>query len=185
MDLTKSAEPDSTQVNADDLISGPVVVTITAVREGTSEQPVNIDVAEFPDRAYRPSKSMRRVLIACWGADSSAYIGRRMKLYRDPEVTFGRDKVGGIKIGALSDIDKKVGIALTISRGSRKPHVVEPLTDAPTDVPAATVTPDDVAACESIPTLRGWWKKADADTRTLIESRVKALEEAALGEDGN
>ena len=136
MDISKTTEPDSTQVNAEDFLAGPQTVTVTGVRTGTAEQPVNIDLAEFPGRAYRPNKSMRRVLVSAWGKEASEYTGRKLTLYRDPEVTFGREKPGGIKISHLSHIDKPLEIALTVSRGKRKPHRVEPLAESP--VPSVT-----------------------------------------------
>jgi hypothetical protein len=142
MDLSTTTVPDSTQVNAEDLLAGPRTVTITAVRPGTSEQPVNIDLAEFPGRAYRPSKSMRRVLVHAWGPQTASYIGRRLTLYRDPDITFGRDKVGGIRISALSHLNKRLEIALTVTRGKRAVFTVDPLTE-----PQA-VTPEAVAEFE-------------------------------------
>lgn len=131
MDISQTTVPDSTQVNAEDFLSGPRTVTIAAVREGTAQQPVNIDLVEFPGRAYRPNKTMRRVIEAAWGRDTDAYAGRRMTLYRDPEVTFGRDTPGGIKISNLSHIDRTITIALTVTRGRRAPVVVEPLPQTP------------------------------------------------------
>ena len=133
MDLSQTIAPVIDQVTAEDFLGGPRTVTITNVREGTAEQPVNIDVAEYPDRPYRPSKTMRRVLVAAWGPDSTAYIGRRMTLYRDPDVKFGRDTVGGIKISHLTHIPKPLRLALTVKRGQRAPFTVEPLPNlAPT-----------------------------------------------------
>lgn len=179
--MTEAIIPKSDQLNADDLMAGPVTVTVDSVTKGTAEQPVNIHLVEFPDRAYRPSKSMSRVLVSTWGAESSNYTGRRMTLYRDAEITFGRDKVGGIRISHLSHIDGPQEIALTESRGKRKPFKVQPLANEST--PQADITNDTIAGCDSIPTLRGWWKGADAKTRKVIEARVKALEEAALAAD--
>lgn len=171
MDLTNTIEPDSTQVNAEDFLSGPRTVTISDVRTGTAEQPVNIDLVEFPGRAYRPSKSMRRVLVSVWGKEASEYAGRRLTLYRDAEVTFGRDKVGGVKIAAMSHLDKRVSLMLTASRGKRAPHVVEPLTDdAPTEP-----TAEEVAASTDADTLRGWWKFSGTERREQIEARVSEL----------
>lgn len=127
-DMTASIEPRSDQLNAEDLLTGPRTVTITDVKRGTDEQPVNIVTAEFgPGRPYKPSKTMRRVIVAAWGADASVYIGRRLTIYRDPEITFGRDKVGGIRISALSDIPSRLSLALTVTRGRRAPFVVDPL----------------------------------------------------------
>lgn len=131
MDVSQTTVPDSSQVNAEDFLAGPRTVTVAGVRQGNSEQPVNIDLVEFPGRAYRPSKSMRRVLVMCWGKDSDTYAGRRLTLYRDPDVKFGRDTPGGIKISNLSHIDRAVTMALTVTRGKREPHTVQPLPQSP------------------------------------------------------
>lgn len=141
-DITSAAQPRSDQINADDLISGPRVVRIVEVRKGSAEQPVEIVTEEFgPGRPYKPAKSMLRVLIAAWGSKASAYAGRRLVLYRDPEISFGPAKVGGIRISAMSDIPQRLTIALTVTRGRRTPFTVEPLPDTP---PApAPITDDD------------------------------------------
>ena len=151
MDLTQSIAPRSDQLNADDLMSGPRTVTITEVTAGNAEQPVNVHLAEFPDRPFKPSKSMRRVMVAAWGSDASAYAGRRLTLYRDPEITFGRDKVGGIRISHMSHIDKRLTIALTVTRGKRAPYHVEPLKEqAPTPRPMQEQTARMFAALAAI-----------------------------------
>jgi hypothetical protein len=138
MDLTTTTVPDSTQVNAEDFIGGPRTVTITGVRAGTAEQPVNFDLGEYPGRAYRPGKSMRRVLIAAWGAETNNYVGRRLTLYNDPTIKFGPMTTGGIRISHLSHIDKPLTIALTVTRGKRAPYVVQPL---PAEVKPSTPAP--------------------------------------------
>jgi len=127
VDLTESIAPKSDQLNADDLMAGPVTVTIAEVAKGTPEQPVDVRLVEFPGRAYRPSKSMRRVMVSAWGAEASTYAGHRITLFRNPEITFGRDKVGGIEISHLSHIDKPLTVALTATRGKRKNFTVAPL----------------------------------------------------------
>lgn len=134
MDMTESIIPRSDQINAEDLLTGPRTVTITAVNKGSLEQPVNIVTAEFgAGRPYKPSKSMRRILVSAWGAEASNYIGRRLTIYRDPDITFGRDKVGGIRISHLSNIDKRHEVALTVTRGKRSTFTVDPLPDDPCD----------------------------------------------------
>jgi hypothetical protein len=125
--MTATIAPKSDQLNADDLISGPITVTVAEVAAGSPEQPVDVRLVEFPGRAYRPSKSMRRILVSAWGAEASSYTGRRISLYRNPEIMFGRDKVGGIEISHLSDIDKPLTVALTATRGRRKNFTVQPL----------------------------------------------------------
>ena len=127
MDLTASIQPKSDQLNADSLMAGPVTVTIDEVIPGNDEQPVNVKLIEYPGRAYRPSKSMLRVLVAAWGKESSAFAGRRLTLYRNPNTKFGRDVVGGIEISHLSHIDKPLKVPLTVTRGKRALFNVQPL----------------------------------------------------------
>ncbi|CAH0232704.1 hypothetical protein SRABI26_02689 [Arthrobacter sp. Bi26] len=144
MDLTQSITPKSDQLNSDDLITGPVTVTITEVRAGNAEQPVSILLAEFPGRPYKPSKSMRRVLVQGWGSDGDTYSGRRLALFRNPEIKFGGDQVGGIEIAAMSHIPKRLSVSLMITRGKRKPFHVQPLPDAaPTAAPSSPPTIND------------------------------------------
>ena len=140
MNLNETIAPDSTQLNAEDMLAGAITVTITGVEKGTPDQPVNILLAEFPDRAYRPCKSMRRVLVAAWGSDASVYTGRRITLFNDPTVKWGGAAVGGIRISHLSHIDKRLTLSLTTARGKRSPFTVDPLPDKPT-----SVAPDLVA----------------------------------------
>lgn len=150
MDLSTTIEADSTQINADDLTGAPRTVTVTGVSKGTADQPVNIQVAEFPERSYRPCKSMRRVLVSAWGADASKYVGRRMTLFNDPTVKWGGAAVGGVRISHLSHIDKPLTIALTETRGKRKPHRVEPLPDAPAAQPKAPTAAGVIKAFEAM-----------------------------------
>ena len=133
MDLTDSIAPRSDQMNAEDLLTGPRTFTVTEVRKGSSaEQPVSIYLAEFPsDRPFKPSKTVRRLIVSAWGKETDVYPGRRLTLYRDPDVTFGKDKVGGIRVSHMSHIDKRITLALTTTRGKRAPFVVEPLPDSP------------------------------------------------------
>jgi len=136
MDLTASIIPKSDQMDYSDFIAGPRTVTITEVRPGpTTEQPVEITLTEF-DRPWRPAKSMRRVLVAAWGSDSNNYIGRRMTLFGDPSVKWGGIAIGGIRISHVSHITKPLTIALTESKGKRKPFSVEPVKEAAPQAPA-------------------------------------------------
>ena len=178
MDMTTSIVPKSDQLNADDLMTGPVTVTIESVSAGNAEQPVDVHLVEFPGRAYRPSKSMRRVMVTAWGKESAAYTDHRMTLYRDPEVKFGGDKVGGIKISHLSHITKPLPIALTETRGKRKVHTVDPLPDVASSLPAQSEpSAAEVAACTDTDALRAMWQASGAERRAQIESRVAELTE--------
>ena len=175
MDLTDTIAPKSDQMNADDLISGPRTFTIAEVRKGASdEQPVDVVLAEFPKgRPFKPSKSMRRVMVAAWGKDADAYVGRRLTLYRDPDITFGKERVGGIRISHMSHIGKRLNMALTITRGRRAPFVVEPLPDE-----APTSAPVDEETVARLADLRAEWKTADAERKKAIEAEVATLQGA-------
>jgi hypothetical protein len=127
MDLAQSIEPNSQQVNAEDLLTGSRTVTITGVEKGTAEQPVFIHLAEFEGRTYRPGKSMRRIFVAAWGTDSSSYIGRMLTIYNDPTIKFGKELTGGIRISHMSHLTAPLTVALTVTRGRRAPFVVHPL----------------------------------------------------------
>ena len=173
MDLTNAITPKSDQLNAEDLLTGPRTFTITTVDPGSAEQPVNVHLAEMPGRPWRPSKSMSRVLAYLWGAETTPYAGRRVTLYRDPEVTFGRDKVGGIKISHLSDIDAPKSVSLTVTRGKRAPHTVKPLVE---QAPAPAL---DVATSTDEAALRLAWQQASPDVKAAIEARVAELKAGA------
>lgn len=134
MNIEDTLAPTSDQLDAIELVAGPRIFQIAKVSRGSVEQPVNVHFVDFP-RPWRPSKGMRRVLAACWGPDAAVWEGRFIKLYFDPDVTFGKDKPGGTRIAALSHIDKSKKVPLLVSRGKSALFVVEPL-DAPTTQPA-------------------------------------------------
>lgn len=127
MDITSSLAPRSDQLNADDLIGGPITVTIKEVTPGKAEQPFDFQLIEYPGRAYRPSLGMRRVIAHVWGGEASEYAGRKLTLYRDPDVTFGKDRTGGIRISHMSNISEPVSLPVTVSRGRRVNFTVQPL----------------------------------------------------------
>lgn len=126
-DMSQVIVPKSDQISADDFIAGPRTYTIEAVAisPGT-EQPVQIKLAGEA-RAWRPCKSMSRVLVAGWGPDAKVYAGRSVTLYRDPKVKWGGMEVGGIRVSHMSHIEREMLIQLTATKGKRAPHIVKPL----------------------------------------------------------
>jgi hypothetical protein len=162
MDLTQSIEPRSDQVNADDLVGGPITYTVREVITGKAESPFDFLLVET-DRAYRPSKTMRRIIVAAWGPEASNYTGRRLTLYREPSIMFGGQKVGGIRIGAMSHIDQRVELMLQVTRGKREKFTIEPLPDA--------------APMSRRDQLRAEWVSADESRRAEIQVEVEALDE--------
>lgn len=135
--------PKSDQLNADDLIAGPMTVRIESVTHGNADCPIAVRLeGKLP---YYPCKSMRRVLVAAWGENGAAYAGRSMTLYRDPDVKYGGIKVGGIRISHLSDIGADMHMALTVTRGKRAEYIVRKLT-APAAATVAWYPADKFAA---------------------------------------
>ncbi len=143
MDITDTLAPMSDQLDAVDLLGGPQTFTVAEVTKGKDDQPVNVRLVEFP-RVWRPGKSMRRVLAACWGADASQWTGRRVTLYCDTRVKFGGEEVGGTRISHLSHIDKAMKVPLIVTRGKSQVYTVQPLVEKPT--PKATTAGADIDA---------------------------------------
>lgn len=156
MDILSTTIPRSDQQNFDDYSVAPRTVTVAEVKRGSAEQPVEVHLVEFPGRPFKPSKSMRRVLIACWGSEASAYKGRRMTLFGDPTVKFGGIAVGGIRIAALSNIGEPKTILITETRSKRKEFVVRPLADDIGEHLAA------LTGATTLEGLQGVWQKVAA-----------------------
>ena len=189
MNMTETIAPKSDQINADDLIGGPRTITVTRVsaNEGTPEQPVNVFFDGDGGKPFRPCKSMRRVMVAIWGADARNYVGRSMTLYRDPEVAFGGMKVGGIRISHMSHIDKAVTMALTATRASRKPYTVQPLRSQPraadqTSAPTVPVAAH-AAAQKGSDAFRAWWRASPDTVREAAKPFLDALQKTAAKAD--
>jgi hypothetical protein len=140
MDIRSTLEAKSSQLNTDDLIAGAKTITITKVSAGSAEQPVAVSFEGDGGKPWYPCKSMRRVLVAAWGADASLYVGRRVTLFRDPSVLYGGIAVGGIRVSHLSHLDGPLSIALTVARQKRSPYKVQPLPASP-PAPAKPATP--------------------------------------------
>lgn len=152
-DMTATIAPKSDQMNADDLIAGPRTITVTRVTVNPgAEQPVDVFFEGDGGKPFRPGKSMRRVLVAVWGPDPSAYAGRSMTLFRDPEVTWGGMAVGGIRISHMSHMDGPMVLALTATKKARKPFRVEPLVveSKPADDKATKVAEGLVARVDAV-----------------------------------
>lgn len=164
MDLTESIAPRSDQVNADDLIAGPATYTVREVINGKAEQPFDFLLVET-NRAYRPSKTMRRVIVHAWGPDASKYAGRRLTLYREPSIRFGGQVTGGIRISHMSHIDGVQEVLAQVTRGKREKFTVHPLPEPTND--------------ERIATLRAEWHDADPERRKVIEADVARLQGGA------
>ncbi len=132
-EVLASIVPKSNQLNADDLLIGPITVKITKVSRGDKEQPITVEIEGR--QPYKPCKSMRRVLIATWSDDPAAWIGQQMTLFCDPTVVFGGIKVGGIRISHLSGLEKPKTFLLTKSRGKKTEVTILPIQTEPAKPP--------------------------------------------------
>lgn len=182
MDISDTLAPKSDQLDAIELVGNPQTFTITNVSKGKEDQPVQVHLAEFP-RVWRPGKSMRRVLAACWGTDASQWVGRRVTLYCDETVTFGNDVTGGTRISHLSHLDGVKKIPLLVKRGKSATFTVAPLPDAPAPTPEPSEA--DVAACTDLGELRAMWQRSGPVRRAQIEQRKADLEGEPDRDGGN
>jgi hypothetical protein len=155
-------EKKTDQLNYEDFLGGITrMVTIVGVKVGTKEQQYDIAI-EGDQRVWRPAVTVLKLLVAAWGDEAKEWAGRRAVLYGDPDIMFGRDKVGGIRVSHLSHIDGPVVASLTETRGKRRVHTVQPLTsDA------------------QIAYLRAEWQEASPERRKAIEAEVAELDKAA------
>jgi hypothetical protein len=132
-DLRDTIVPKSDQLNAEQLLGGPITITVTEVRRGSGEeQPVVIHYEGEGGRPYKPCKSMRKVLVFAWGGDGREWAGRSMTIFNRPDVKFGGEEVGGIRISHLSHIDRDIAIALTATRGRKEQTRIKKLDEAET-----------------------------------------------------
>ena len=142
----------SDQLNSDDILGGGITITVTAVKRGDSaEQPVVIHYQGDNGRPYKPCKTMRRVLIAGWGENGAAWVGRSMSLYNEPSVKFGGVAVGGIRISHMTDIGNGLRLAPNASKGKKQEVIIQPLKAQAPSKPAISDDqwPQVLAAVES------------------------------------
>lgn len=137
VDVGKTIAPRSDITNADDLISGPRTITVTGVKGVSGDQPIAISYDGDNGKPWCPCLSMRRVLVKVWGVNGEDYVGQSMIIYNDPNVKFGGVNVGGIRIKAMTGLNGRLEMNLTVSRSKRKPYVVEPLNISPPELTQA------------------------------------------------
>lgn len=160
--LRDTIVPKSDQLNAEQLLSGGMTITVTDVRRGDGDQPVIINYDGDQGRPFKPCKTMRKVLIFAWGDDGRQWVGKSMKLFCDPEVKFGGVKVGGIRISHMTHIERDLGISLNTTKGKKGEFVIKKM---------ASLRPKE----ELLSILR---ESATAGTHSLVRMWQKTLSEA-------
>lgn len=124
-DLRDTIVPKSDQLNADQLLGGPMNIRVTGVKRGSDDQPIIISYENDGGRPYKPCKSMRKVLIFAWGEDGSQWVGRMMTLYNKQDVKWGGVEVGGIRISHLSHVTADIKLSLAATRGKKEPIIIK------------------------------------------------------------
>lgn len=137
MDISPTLLGKGTQLNADDLMGGDKIITITNVALANSpDQPLHINYEGDGGKPYKPCVSMRRVIAHMWGTDGSVYKGRKLRLFRDESVVFGGEQVGGIRINGASHITEQVTCKITARRGKKATIKIAPLVSHKTQGPS-------------------------------------------------
>ena len=172
MDISETLAPNSDQLDAVDLLSGPRTFTVDRVTKGNSEQPIQVHLREFP-RPWRPGVNQRRVLGNVWGTDSTVWAGRRLTLWCDQSVAYGGQKVGGIRVTHMSHISKRTGTPIIPTRGKSTIYNVDPLPD---NAPTAPVQDEQTVA--RLAELRAEWKDATPERQAEISAEVQSLQNA-------
>jgi hypothetical protein len=168
-DISDTIQAKSDQLNADDLIGREFIdILITATKRDATEQPVSLSYQGDNGKPYKPCLSMRRVLVYAWGKDSSNYVGRTLRLYRDPSIKWGKEEVGGLRISHLSHMKAPLTVPLTVKQGTKKMFTVHPL-EVQAPAPRRTLSDEEKAAAAK--------KKAD--------EVIAAIAKAETAEDVN
>lgn len=149
--LADALKPKSDQLNADDLIAGPITVTITSVTISAGEQPIVVGITGY--KPWKPCKTMGRLLVIAWGDDENVWVGRSLTLYRDASVEWGGTEAGGIRVSHLSNIERGFTATLTAKRGKKAQWHVAKLAP-PAAPPQKPVDPVRAAGVDAM--RRGW-----------------------------
>lgn len=129
-DLRHTIVPKSDQLNADQLLGGPMTIRVSGVKlSDAADQPVIVSYEGDGGRPFKPCKTMRKVLIHAWGADGREWKGRAMTVYNDEAVKFGGESVGGIRISHMSHIEKDIKVSLTATKGKKALHLIKRMAD--------------------------------------------------------
>jgi hypothetical protein len=182
-DLRSTIIPKSDQLNADQIVAGPIIITVTSVEAGSKDQPVTIHYEGEGGRPYKPGLTMRKVLLLAWGHDATQWVGRSMELFHEPSIKFGGELVGGIRISRMSHLKQGIKVSLAASKGKKALHEIgilrqsDELSAALTAIAAATGRDSMKNARALAEALKDPAELASA--REAYRLRVSSLKEAA------
>jgi len=199
--LAAATAPKSDQLNADDLILANKIIRINKVLVNLQLESHKIWIHFDGDQGkpWKPSKSMARVLGEILGGDFDAWIGQHIELFRNKEITFGKEKCGGIQIAAMSALNNPVTVMVTTKRSVKSKITIQPLrinNEAPkkqsnpilkkiaSDLQSASNNGENALLAITIPeehvkAMADWYKKCLAHARQVDAARV-AMQEPEL-----
>lgn len=125
IDVARAMQAKSDQLNAEDLLGGPRTIRITGGVE--KEGRIRLSFEGDNGRPWVLSKTALRVLAACWGMDPGKWVGLSCTVYNDESVVYGGKEVGGIRVSHVEGIAATRSLNLTVRRGQKKEHVIQPL----------------------------------------------------------
>lgn len=160
--------PKGDQLNSEQLLNGPMTITVTGVARGSDDQPIIIHYKGENGRPYKPCKTMRKVLIFAWGEDGNQWVGRSMTLFNDLSVKWAGVAVGGIRISHMTHIDRQISLQLTATRGKKEPTIINILTppaDARVEKFRAALTSK---AAEGLAAIVDAWTKTPDDIKAAL-----------------
>jgi hypothetical protein len=177
LDVTKAMEPKADQLNADDFLLASRNIKIRDVTvDNTREQKVWIFIEGEPKKPWKPSKTYIRVLSLIWEtANASLWIGRELTLYRDPEVPWGGQAVGGIAVSHMDGLDRPKTVSVAKTRNTKQSITIQPLVtkDAPKiDVEAVNAAARKEAAKGKAAFIT--WYQSNAKTRDALSKPIMA-----------
>ena len=164
IDMREVVKAKTDQLNADDFKIMPdramVAKIVRVANVGGRDQPVSVYLSTW-EQPWKPCLTMRRVLVEMWGYDGAEWVGRHVRLIRDPKVSFGDQKeIGGIRISHMSDTPLDVNnLMLTATRGQKRPYRVDRMT--PAMLASVGAAPDPLLplrAAANAAHRRGWTK---------------------------
>lgn len=172
--LLKAMAPKSDQLNADDLVSSPKNITITGVKVSVSgEQRIHVHYQNDEGKPWKPSKGMARIVAQLFGDDPDRWMGQSLTLYRNPDVKYAGEAVGGIWISHATGLEKPQKMMITVAKSKRVPHTVYPFVHQ--QVAASQVDHDLMlktiaqslknAALKGSAALAAYWNTVTADYR--------------------
>ncbi len=190
-DLMQAMEAKSDQLNAVDLIAGPITVKIVGARRGDDKkQLVVLDIEGYEGKPWKPCKTQIRIMAEVWKVEGDTklhperWVGQTVTLYRDPEVIYAGDKVSGVRLSHMSGLTEPRTFVVAETRGKPKKKVIHPIEATPEPTPEEQVYIDEtvqsiagVSTLEELQNLGAMMKDKSVAIRVALRGPYAARKE--------